>query len=376
MTMGSHAPHTTKQTWIETPLVESTVLSLSAKCRIFLKLELLQPSGSFKSRGIGNLMLQHFKHASYQKSRSKPLHFYSSSGGNAGLACVTAARSLGAKASVVVPMSTKPSMIAKLRAAGATDVIQHGESWFFADAYLRNHVLKDVREKGEEDGVYVPPFDDKSIWEGISTMVEEIQRQLSDGGTPDAIVLSVGGGGLFSGVMLGLDKVGWDHVPVLAVETKGADSLNQAVDAGRLVTLPAITSIAKSLGAIRVAEQALDYAQRPNVRNVVLEDAEAVMGVCRLADDERMLVEPACGVCIAVCHEARLRELVKGLRPESRVVVVVCGGCDVTVEMVASWRQEYAESFKQIREGWVEQGKRERGVVVPCDVTVLGEAIR
>ena len=358
MTMGSYVPPIPNKPWIETPLVESTALSLSANCRVFLKLELLQPAGSFKSRGIGNLILEHIKHASVQSSSHQPLHFYSSSGGNAGLACVTAARSLGYKASVVVPMTTKPSMIAKIQAAGATSVIQYGESWYYADAYLRNQILKPTQAKNEdaeeEEGIYIPPFDHPAIWAGASTLIPELQHQLPDNQPPDAIILSVGGGGLFSGIMLGLDQTqdeAWSHIPVLAVETHGADSLAQSLQAGEVITLPGITSLAKSLGAIRVADQAFQYAQRPNVRSVVLDDAEAVMGVCRLADEERLLVEPACGVCVALCYEDKLKEVVKGLGPRSRVVIVVCGGCDVDVGMVGKWREEYAARFREMRGG-------------------------
>lgn len=81
-------------------------------------------------------------------------HFYASSGGNAGLACVVAARSLGHEATVVVPYTTKPMMIAKIKAAGASDVIQHGNDVGQADTYLRTVVMP-----SHKDGVYVPPFD-------------------------------------------------------------------------------------------------------------------------------------------------------------------------------------------------------------------------
>lgn len=81
-------------------------------------------------------------------------HFYASSGGNAGLACVVAARSLGHKATVVVPHSTKPMMIAKIKAAGASQVIQHGANFREADRYLREVILP-----ADKAGVYVPPFD-------------------------------------------------------------------------------------------------------------------------------------------------------------------------------------------------------------------------
>ena len=246
-------------------------------------------------------------------------------------------------------------MISKIRAAGATDVIQRGASWAEADKYLREEVLtKDA------DGVYVPPFEHADIWEGVSGMVGEMGAQLArdgDGeeeeeeeeeegemvGKPDAVVCSVGGGGLFCGVMLGLERQkGWEDVKVLAMETRGAESLAKSLEKGELVTLPGITSIATGLGARRVADRTFEYARRGNVRSVVLEDAEAAMGCWRLADDERILVEPACGVSVAVCYDGRLRELVPGLTAESKVVVVVCGGNNVSVEMLAGWRKEYA----------------------------------
>ena len=66
---------------------------------------------------------------------------------------------------------------------------------------------------------------------------------------PAAVILSVGGGGLLLGVLQGLASVGWCDVPVVAMETEGAASLNASIAAGRLVTIPAITSIAKTLGA-------------------------------------------------------------------------------------------------------------------------------
>lgn len=124
--------------WIQTPLLESSILSRAAGCRVFLKLENLQPAGSFKSRGIGNLILQQVAQHGHGSAEPKPLHFFSSSGGNAGLAAVTAARSLGYPASVVVPETTDAWFIAQIKAAGASDVIQHGSSWKFADVSTPN----------------------------------------------------------------------------------------------------------------------------------------------------------------------------------------------------------------------------------------------
>jgi threonine dehydratase len=94
------------------------------------------------------------------------------------------------------------------------------------------------------------PFDDPLLWEGHATLVDEIVRS---GEKPEAIVVSVGGGGLLSGVVEGLRRHDWTNVPVVAVETVGADSLARSLEGGHLVTLDAITSIATSLGAKQVA---------------------------------------------------------------------------------------------------------------------------
>ncbi|KAL9597788.1 MAG: hypothetical protein Q9219_004915 [cf. Caloplaca sp. 3 TL-2023] len=315
--------------------------SISGKdLHVLHTLENLQPSGSFKSRGIGALLVHSFL------NHPKPhlVHFYCSSGGNAGLACVTAARTLNRPATIVVPLIIKPLMIAKLKNAGAYEVIQVGKNWKEADMYLRENLLKK-----DEGGVYVPPFDHPEIWKGHSTLVEEVAHQFQNRGeeAPDAMICSVGGGGLLCGVLLGLENTHWAKTcKVLALETEGAESLNKALAKGQLVTLPSITTIATSLGATRVAQNALDLAQKHNVQSVVLSDAEAAMGCWRLADDERIIVEAACGINVAVCYDGRLKELMPELTPENKVVIVVCGGSNITLETLMAYRNQY---------GWIEK---------------------
>ena len=231
-------------------------------------------------------------------------------------------------------------MIAKLRAAGATDVIQIGATWFEADRYLREEVLGH-----DPNGVYVPPFDHPDVWAGAATMVGEMAEQM-EYEKPDAVVCSVGGGGLLCGIMQGVDDVWRGDVSVLAVETEGAASLHASLMAGELVTLPGITSVATSLGATRVAGKAFECGRRQNAKSVVLSDAEAAMGCWRLADDERMLVEMACGVSVALCYDGRLAKILPNLTPESKVVIVVCGGSIITVDMLAEYRQKYADVEK------------------------------
>jgi L-serine/L-threonine ammonia-lyase len=359
--------------WIETPLVESSILSKLAGwsvrphrvegemllnerliwvSRVLLKLENLQPSGSFKSRcvnlwlvadifnrGIGNLI----RKAVIASPANTPLHFYSSSGGNAGLACVTAATSLGCRSTVVVPTLTNQMMIDKIKTAGEgkADVIQKGSTWFEADKYLKTEVLAN-----DPDGVYVPPFDHPDVWQGAATLVAEVENQM--GGLPDAIVASVGGGGLMIGLCQGLansvtclkSTAELKITQVVAVETLGADSLHASVAANKLVTLPRMTSIAISLGATTVAEEAFKWALEPHVHSLVVSDKEAVEACLRFADDERILVEPACGATLAALYQGRLKEVIK-LTDESEVVIVVCGGSLVSLRMLEEYRKVF-----------------------------------
>lgn len=258
-------------------------------------------------------------------------HFYSSSGGNAGLACVHAAIELGKQATVVVPLSTSDFIKAKLREAGAAEVLQIGASWKEADEYLTGTLIPDAQRKGQI-AIYVPPFDAPEIWDGNATIAREIFDQIPSHVDIDAIVCSVGGGGLFCGLMQGLDELQKRPTQMITVETQGADSLAQAVAQKRLVTLPAIQSLATSLGARTVCYQALQYGLRGWVSNVVLSDNEAIEACRRFADDERSLVELACAVCPALCYNGRLANLVLGFCPDTVVVLVICGGSNICLE--------------------------------------------
>ncbi|KAJ5681764.1 Serine dehydratase-like [Penicillium maclennaniae] len=409
--MGSYEPivcepkQSFKTPWIETPLVESACLSRAAGCRIFLKLENVQPSGSFKSRAMGNQILSHLYKP---ENAGRPVHFYASSGGNAGLAAVCAARSLGYPCTVVVPTSTKPLMN------------------FFEAVIMK-------KSSGNDENVAkiaLHPFDNEPIWQGNSTIIDELEKQLPPAANAeeeevyrgralplDAVLCSVGGGGLLNGLVMGLEKrrpqklqnapATTKPINILAIETDGTDSLAAAIASNSLVSLPKITSQATSLGAIRVSETTFQYAVAPppgiKVHSAVLTDAEAARGCLRLVDDERFLVELACGVCIEAAigdaatatpasanpvavgqspkkrkrgsndtghrdegygddrlsstendnetdpepeAESKMKQLIPDLNENSRVVIVVCGGSNVTIETAGEWR-------KLLAEGWV-----------------------
>ena len=297
---------------LDTPCIPSRALTTTAGDRVWLKLDAVQPSGSFKIRGIG--------HACQEYARRGARRFISSSGGNAGIAAAYAGRRLDIPVVVVVPETTTERAKALIVQEGA-EVIVHGASWQEANALAESMVT--------DADAMLHPFDDPLVWEGHASLVDEV---VSSGIRPDAIVLSVGGGGLFSGVVQGLHRHGWSDVPVVAVETEGAASLARAMEAGRLVTLDAITSVATSLGAKQVCAQALHWAQRHPVRSVVVTDQAAARASERFIEDHRIVVEPACGAAIATVYDdaPELRDL-------GAVLVVVCGGATATAEQIREW---------------------------------------
>jgi L-serine/L-threonine ammonia-lyase len=144
----------------------------------------------------------------------------------------------------------------------------------------------------------------------------------------------VGGGGLLCGVVEGLRRNGLNSVPVIAVETAGADSYAQSLAAGERIELPGIASIATSLGARRVSEQAFALAAQHPVRSVVVSDAAAVDACLRFMDDHRLVVEPACGASLALAYQQH-----EALADYRNVLVVVCGGVTASVAQLQAWNR-------------------------------------
>ncbi|NXG52709.1 SDSL protein, partial [Psilopogon haemacephalus] len=309
---------------IVSPLLESLPLSKAAGTKVYMKLENVQPTGSFKIRGIGHLCQQGGRAGS---GTSLP------AGGNAGLAAAYSAKKLGLPITVVVPSSTGSTTVHRLQELGA-EVEVYGKVW--DDANRRALELAQT-----EGRVIVPPFDHPLVWQGHASLVEELKESLDT--KPDAVVLAVGGGGLLAGVVAGLQQVGWQDVPIVAAETWGAHSFHLALEAGHLLSLPDITSVAKCLGAKRVAARALECAQECQVISQVLEDREAVQAVEQFLDDERMLVQPACGAALALLYTGRLQRLqAEGRLPTllSSLVVVVCGGSSIQLGQLRALKSQ------------------------------------
>ena len=291
-----------------TPLIESLPLSRPGQ-QAFLKLEAVQPGGSFKIRGIGRA-------CELQAARGCR-RFVCASGGNAGLAVAYSGRQLRIPVLVVVPETTSERAIQLLQTEGA-EVLVQGPS--FAEAHT--HALT-LMSSGD---AYIHPYDDQIVWQGHATLVDELvaERVAFDG-----LVLSVGGGGLLCGLLEGLHRHHLQQLPVFAVETVGAAALNLSIRQGQRVSLPAIDSIASSLGAKQICERAWEWLHEHEIHSLTVTDAEALNACRRFLDDHRLLVEPACGATLAAGYLQSPE-----LQSCERLVYIVCGGSGVTLEQL------------------------------------------
>ena len=216
--------------------------------------------------------------------------------------------------------------------------------------------MKFVEEHPESH--FVHPYDQPSTWNGHATIVHEIAEQLNTQ-TPAAVVTCVGGGGLaiglsifafcfclahahfLLGVLLGMEQVGWNpHVPLITMETEGSNCFYAALEAGKIVTLDGINSIAKSLGALSVSEKLFELAHTSEhtVKSYTVTDEEALLSCLEFSKLHRMLVEPACGAALAAIFAKP--NIFDGIKNDEPIVVIVCGGNMASLELFEEWKQD------------------------------------
>jgi threonine dehydratase len=295
-----------------TPLVRSSFYSNQTGAEIFLKLETLQPTHSFKVRGAFNAIL-----AIPEAQRKRGV--VTASGGNHGMGVALAAANQGVPATIYLPVHTPQIKVETIHQLGA-DVILFGNVW---DEANREAMAIAARE-GKN---YIHPFDNPYVMAGQSTIVSELMRQLP---TIDLIVASIGGGGLISG-LLSAAKHFTPATRVVGVETIGADCMYQSRKAGRIIELPAITSVAESLGAKKTEPTQFDIVME-NISDLVeVSDEAAIQALLEIIREEKILVEPAASCCLAAL---RSREI--PFKAGEKVVVVVCGA-NVAMDQVMQW---------------------------------------
>jgi threonine dehydratase len=293
-----------------TPLVSSRTLGRELGARVSLKLECLQKTGSFKPRGAFNKLLSL---SDEEKSRG----VVAVSGGNHAQGVAYAAQELGIRAVLCMPRGTPANYLDATRGYGAEIVLTEDIQAAFTK----------VQELQDSGLTKVHPFDDPLVAAGQGTIGLEI---LED--APDAthVFVSIGGGGLISGVATALRSLR-PEVQVIGVETEGADAMAKALAAGAPVHLPAITSIARTLGAPSVSAFTLEHTRWLAREVIVVPDREAVAALVFLLERAKVLTEPAASCCLAA---ARRRRAV--FRPTDHIVLLLCGG-NVAIADVCGW---------------------------------------
>lgn len=322
------------QPWAKTSLVEVTnTLPYKPPCRVFFKNEYEQPSGSFKLRGIGNLVGKSVEEARRQGKDN--IQVLASSGGNAGLAAAYASRFYGVPCTVVLPRISKPEVLAKLQEYNAETVV-YGKNINEADYYLKNTVMEVYKEKHI---IYCHPFDNPLIWEGHSSIIDEISNQLSGSELQKmkSVVCSVGGGGLYNGIVDGLKKNKIDKATsMLLIETNQAPTMTESVNAGQVITLKSVSSLATSLACSYLSPKSLENYVDPNGYKSYIEtidDLETIKALIQFYTQTGIVVEPACGAALSVVYnQIQLLEKNFPLKEDDIIVVVVCGGSCTSIE--------------------------------------------
>jgi threonine dehydratase len=229
------------------------------------------------------------------------------SGGNHAQAVAYAAKTLGMKALICMPKSTPKNYVEATRGYGAEIkfVDTAGDMQGAMDAY------------GRQGWAIVHPFDDPYVMAGQGTAGLEIIEDLPE--ITDAIV-SIGGGGLMGGLATALKSLK-PSVRVWGVQTEGANAMAKAIAAGHPVTIPAITSIARTLGAPSVSDETLRLARLYLESVTVVSDAEAFAALRFLLERTKMLTEPAASCTLAAADRLRAQ-----FGPDRHVVLFLCGG--------------------------------------------------
>ena len=266
-----------------------------------LKLENLQVTGSFKVRGAFNTLLQ-----LSEEERGRGI--VTASGGNHGVAVAYAARRLGVPATVYLPEGASADRAARIAAWGA-EVIRHGAAWDDAHEGALEHTAR--------GHVYIHPFDAPRTVEGQATLGLEL---LDDVPEMDCVLIAIGGGGLIGGAAAAI-KQRQPEVRVVGVEPVGAPSMRRSVEAGRLVALPEVRTIADTLAPRAVSERTLALVQRYVDEIVLVDDQAMVAAMRRLWAECNQLVEPAGAAVIAALLTGAVN--VDAFRAP---VAVICGG--------------------------------------------------
>ena len=281
----------------QTPLWKLPGSALGVDCaEVWLKLEHLQTSGSFKARGMLNRLL------------SNPIPTSGvviASGGNAGIALAAAAKELGVRCEVFLPEVSSLAKRAKLAALGAHVVLAGS---VYADA------LQACMEHQQQTGALLAhAYDQPEVLVGAGTLAFEIEAQ---GGLPNSVLVSVGGGGLIGGIATWFEQ----RSRVVALEPELAATLFKAREAGQPVDVSVSGIAADSLGAKRIGALAWDATQAHVRDALLLSDESTRAAQLWLWKELRLAVEPAAALPLAALQSQQYSP-----RADEKVCLIICG---------------------------------------------------
>jgi threonine dehydratase len=289
------------------PCARSESFSQMSGNEVFLKLENLQRTGSYKERGALNRIL-----TLTPEERRRGL--IAASAGNHAQAVAYHASRLGMRAEICMPLATPLNKVMATRRYGA-ETILHGANYDEADA--------EAGRRSEEHGLtFLHPFDDDAVIAGQGTLGLELLEQVPG---VEVVLVAIGGGGLASGLGCAIKETN-PHIRVIGVQAARLPSMKLAVEANRQVTVPAATTLADGIAVRHAGDRTLPMVLRYVDEIVTVEEEEIASAVLLLLEREKILAEGAGAAALAALLYGKVA--VSG----KRIVVVISGGnMDVTL---------------------------------------------
>lgn len=288
-----------------TPLEQSRVLAADSNGgQVWLKLENLQLTGSFKLRGATNRI-----RSLDQNERTRGI--VAASSGNHGAAVSCAAAAIGSRATVFVPEGAAASKLETIRAWGG-EVRTHGNDCVMAEAEARRYATVNGM-------TYVSPYNDPLVVAGQGTLAVEIARQLPDGAALDAVFVTLGGGGLISGVG-GYLKIVWPDVKVVACSPRNSAVMHASLAAGRILEMASLPTLSDgSAGGVEPGSITFDLCRHVIDESVLVSEEEIRDALRLLIGRHHTLVEGAAATAVAafLAHRDRFAN--------ANVAIVLCG---------------------------------------------------
>jgi threonine dehydratase len=275
---------------LRTPFMFSDPLSRQVGTGVYLKLECLQPGGSFKYRGANNAVTM-----LTPEERKKGV--VAASSGNHGIALALAATQAGIKATIVLPDNAPQVKVERIKKAGGT-ILRHGPHYGYSE--------EKAAQLGQEELVLVHPFDDTKVVAGQGTIGLEIDEDAP----PDleAVLVPIGGGGLISGIALGT-KYTRPQVEVIGVESYAAPTLTEALKAGKPVPIIPQPTCADSLSPRYTGDISYEVATDRIKQVILLTEEELMEGVRYCLEELHLVVEPAgaAGISALLAGKAEIK---------------------------------------------------------------------